>query len=355
MMFKRLLWALRLGLPSSADSRPRVVAHARITKAVALNAGRCRIDGGKASIVTDPTSGGYSAFIPVVIRRTLRGPAVLHCDIDLREGSVGLCAVRPDHSFIAERVAARVGAQQLELVVPRIEELGGLLVRNALVNGRRSRVDLVSVAAATIARDSLLLLRRERPSRRLKLPLRECRQDAAGSVDHDRVTTYASIDSASLAVIVVDVWEELNSPVYRQVTDKIADMLQRLRALGILIVHAPHDQPIHPAARPLEGETVLAGEVFDTDFIATTLREAGVTHLLYMGYHSNMCLLTRSIGQLEMRKQGFHTVLVRDLSLAKETEESVDGGWFHKAAVHFVEINGGKTISAAELASALAE
>jgi nicotinamidase-related amidase len=66
-----------------------------------------------------------------------------------------------------------------------------------------------------------------------------------------------------------------------------------------------------------------------------------------------MCVLSRSLGMLEMSKRGFKTILVRDASAASEIPESEAGEWFHRAAVHFVELQGAATISAAELQNAI--
>jgi hypothetical protein len=49
------------------------------------------------------------------------------------------------------------------------------------------------------------------------------------------------------------------------------------------------------------------------------------------------------------------TILVRDGSIARETDESIAGEWFHKAAVHLVEINFGATVTAAEVQAAVRE
>src|SRR5262249_42217669 len=52
----------------------------------------------------------------------------------------------------------------------------------------------------------------------------------------------------------------------------------------------------------------------------------------------------RSLGLIEMKKRGFKTILVRDASMASESRESAAEQWFHRAAGHMVEINGGATV-----------
>jgi nicotinamidase-related amidase len=119
------------------------------------------------------------------------------------------------------------------------------------------------------------------------------------------------------------------------------------------ILHAAHDREVHPLARPLAGETEVAGEFHDADVIARTLSDAGIQSLIYLGYFSNMCILRRSTGMIEMQKRGFKTILVRDASAAKESEASMAGGEFHAAMVHFIELNLGATITAAEVQAAI--
>jgi nicotinamidase-related amidase len=120
------------------------------------------------------------------------------------------------------------------------------------------------------------------------------------------------------------------------------------------ILHAAHDREVHALVQPLAGETEIHGEFHDTNMLASVLSDAGICNLIYLGYFSNMCVLRRSIGMLEMHKRGFNTILVRDASLAKESNDSMVGEWFHRATVHFVELNFGATTTAAEIQAAVA-
>ena len=121
------------------------------------------------------------------------------------------------------------------------------------------------------------------------------------------------------------------------------------------IIHAAHDHEIHPLARPLVSETEIPGDFHDIDFIANMLRDAGIQTLIYLGYFSNMCVIQRSIGMLEMKRRGFNTILVRDASAAKETDATAADEWCHKGAIQLIEVNGGMTVTAAELQAAIAE
>jgi len=186
----------------------------------------------------------------------------------------------------------------------------------------------------------------------LRLPLRK--QSDEGRETAKSTTTIVDLDPAATAAVVIDAWMILEDRAVLNLRDKLAPALTALRSTGMVIVHAAHDRDIHPLARPLPGETEIPGELYDTDVIALMLRDAGIRNLIYLGYFSNMCLVQRSVGMLEMQKRGFDTILVRDASVAKESEESMVDGWFHRAAVHFIELNVGTTTTAAAIQAAAA-
>ena len=62
-------------------------------------------------------------------------------------------------------------------------------------------------------------------------------------------------------------------------------------------------------------------EIYDEDFISDSgqeiyniLMQEGIENLIYMGVHTNMCVLARPFGIKAMVKWGFNVVLVRDLT-----------------------------------------
>jgi glycosyltransferase involved in cell wall biosynthesis len=324
----------------------------KLSGAVALNEGRCMIAGGVLDVATDPRSGGYSALVPLAVPTGDTLPARYSCRLQLLEGAVGVSAVRADCTIIAERMLNHPGHVQLDIIVPDKREIAAIMVRNYAMTGRPSRVHISGISVELCAADDLPLLPRRRPSYRLHLPLRG---GAVRDLPREAPTTTAlvELDTALTATIIIDAWETLGDHIERNIVEKLAPTLTALRSLGVAILHSPHDEAIHPLARPLDGEVVIRGEFIDTDYVAQLLRDAGVTHLLYLGYLSNMCVLSRSLGMLEMSKRGFKTILVRDASAAAEIPESESDEWFHRAAVHFIELQGGATISAAELQNAI--
>ncbi len=332
------------------------VADIDMLAAASLNAGSCVRVGDSLRIVTDPASGGYSALLPVVPSDRHAGPGIFRCQIDLLDGLVGISAVTANYRIIAERIPGKLGRQQIDIIVPDVHDVAGILVRNGASTGRPSRADLSSVSADRYPAEKLLRIEKNsQHAATLRLPLRKFTDSGRLQDVGTPVVTTVALDTASTAAIIIDAWEETQSRVERNLADTLAPTLAALRSSGMAIIHAPHDRAIHPLARPINGETVIPGEFMDGEFIADALRDAGIRHLLYLGYFSNLCVLRRSLGMLDMHKRGFNTILARDVSIANETDESIAGEWFHKAAVHFIEINFGATVTAAEIQAAVRE
>ena len=62
--------------------------------------------------------------------------------------------------------------------------------------------------------------------------------------------------------------------------------------------------------------TIAPGDVISDNGheIYNVLREHGITTVLMMGVHANMCVLNRSFGIRQLTKWGMHCILVRDLT-----------------------------------------
>jgi nicotinamidase-related amidase/type 1 glutamine amidotransferase len=184
-------------------------------------------------------------------------------------------------------------------------------------------------------------------------------------------TIRQSIDirPSKTAVVVVDMWDRHWCKTY---TARVANMVPRMncaldaaRSLGIQVVFAPSDVvdfykgspqrkamqavPKHPAPKPVEfnppappgpidhcecgpDQPCPKGSVWTrqqpglriaaSDLIAdcnngsellNLCQERGIDTLVYMGVASNMCVLHRSCGILNMKRHGLQIVVVRDL------------------------------------------
>lgn len=316
--------------------------------------GACTFEPGSVRITTDARSGGYSAFLPIAPVKDYAGAARFRCELDLAQGQLGICALDADYAIVAERVATRRGIGQVDIVVPDMRRMAGIMFRNGTFDGSITRATVTSLTVVRHARDAIFRIKDKRPQRQLDLPLRRYIGSVPASAAGDPTVANVDVEVAETALIVIDAWDvppdqRDESPDYRHVVDHIQPLLSWARGVGMLVIHAPHDRPIHPAALPVGDEIVISGEIGDADFIAGQLKRAGLRTLLFAGYALNECMMMRTIGMIEMQKQGFQVVLVRDASLAKETPSSAPGQWAHKGMVQFIELSLGASVALADL------
>ena len=72
---------------------------------------------------------------------------------------------------------------------------------------------------------------------------------------------------------------------------------------------------MHPGLKLRPGDLVAEG----TQELYSLCRERGITHLLYMGVHTNMCVMGKSVGMVPMMRAGLTCILCRDLTDACTT------------------------------------
>lgn len=174
-------------------------------------------------------------------------------------------------------------------------------------------------------------------------------------------------NTSETAIIIVDMW---NRHWSWGATERVNVMAPRMntvikvaRAKGVTIIHAPSDTmdfyENHPARLhtqstphadppdPIEhddpplpvdasdggsdtGETASykawnsqhpAIEIDDKDYISdngqevyNVLKQKGIKNIIFMGVHTNMCVLGRSFAIKQMVRWGFNVVLVKDLT-----------------------------------------
>jgi len=202
--------------------------------------------------------------------------------------------------------------------------------------------------------------------RSIELTLRR-RDPATGEV----VTKVEKIDLGKLAIVVVDMWDNhWCKTLARRTAELVPHMNQTLRAarkLGIPVVFAPSDVlasyrdhparkamqaiPQHPRPKPndfnpprppwgrtggcecgperpckshrawksqhpelvIEGGDLI-GDCNNSQELVNFCKQRGITHLIYMGVHTNMCVCYRGFGMVSMKRLGLEPILVRDLT-----------------------------------------
>jgi len=221
---------------------------------------------------------------------------------------------------------------------------------------------LVALAAATAARAATLELALQR------------RDPKTGEV----VVTKAKLDPTKTGVVLVDWWNfhwcKTAAERVACLTPRINRALDGARALGIQVFLCPTDvadsyvgtpqreravaAPLHPMPKPLDlkfpgprGGGRMCGpgiscvvnygwdgmdpklRIDEKDIIAegtqqlySLCSERGITHLLYMGVHTNMCVMGKSVGMVPMMRTGLQCILCRDMTDAY-TDYNPAGGY----------------------------
>jgi len=178
--------------------------------------------------------------------------------------------------------------------------------------------------------------------------------------DSPYVYAHRELDLNRTALILIDVWEtdpndgsSQRGTIHRQT--KIVPLLALARKHNMIIMHAPNGRAIAEDSKPLPGEIVIAsqGVLGDTLQLDLFLKTHNITTLLYAGYASNLCVLTRPTGIIKMSERGYNIVLIRDATLAFETPESSEGEWANVMAITMVEQLWGESTTIDDLRSAL--
>ena len=201
--------------------------------------------------------------------------------------------------------------------------------------------------------------REERPTLELALQRRDPK---AGKV----AVTKATLDPSKIGIVVVDLW---NFHWCKTAAERVGALVPRMnraldgaRRLGMRVFLCPTDVAdsyvgtpqreravavkLQPLPKPLElkfpyprGGGHMCGpgiqcvvnygwdgmhpdlRIAESDLIAegtqqlySLCRERGITHLLYMGVHTNMCVMGKSVGMVPMMRTGLQCILCRDLT-----------------------------------------
>ena len=152
---------------------------------------------------------------------------------------------------------------------------------------------------------------------------------------------------SKIALILIDVWAE--HPVSgwferanKNISMKLLPLVQMVREHGVMVIHSPHNRAINSLLTPLPNEPVI-DSFASKNRLLKILKRSGIEHLIYAGYSSNMCVLTRQTGIIEMAQNGYKIIFVRDASLAIEAPEFLEGELTHKVVTYMVETNWGVT------------
>jgi nicotinamidase-related amidase len=200
-----------------------------------------------------------------------------------------------------------------------------------------------------------------------RLKLRTRAEPFKGSGVWQALEFYEAIDPARTALILCDVWDKhwCKGAVLRVngLVKRMAPVVDRTRAKGVLIIHAPSETmdfykdapqraaalgipkaapppPLDLTAPPLpiddsDGGCDTAGDktfrawtrehpgipIAESDLISdkgeevySALKAHRIEHLLIAGVHTNMCILNRTFAIKQMSRWGVRCILLRDLT-----------------------------------------
>ena len=219
-----------------------------------------------------------------------------------------------------------------------------------------------TAGAAAAPKKIELTLQRRRPDERQRLRI---------------VTETLRVDPARVAVVVCDMWNRHWCKTLQARSAALVPRMNRAldaaRSLGMAVVFMPSetlaaykDHPRRKAARALpkhplpkpgafapprpQGGGCVCGpkrpckanrawtaqhpglKIGERDFLSdraeelySLCKQRGVTHVLYMGVHANMCVLYRPFGMVNMTRYGLRCVLVRDLTDAATGNDPARG------------------------------
>jgi len=202
----------------------------------------------------------------------------------------------------------------------------------------------------------------------LELTLRRRKEAAPGCGVFDPVIEKARWDAAKTAVIICDMWDRhwCKSATARvaEMAPRMNEVVNELRSRGALIIHCPSETmdyykdhpgralalsaPSHPERSPgaaieepplpvdasdqgcpdvpqcpggepwthqIESVEIKDGDAIgDGDEALNLIRERGITNVIFMGVHTNMCVLGRPFALRRLAKAGLNLALVRDLT-----------------------------------------
>ena len=229
---------------------------------------------------------------------------------------------------------------------------------------------VILLATAIWAADT----RTARPNSTLYLNFRTRQEVAPGSDRLREVTTPTKWDARKTAIVICDMW---NDHYCRNAARRVAEMASRMndvisksRDMGVLIIHSPSgcmdkyqdmsqrqiaqqapkvetkiplkgwcyldeayeakmpvavaqpcddDGAIRPAVRHFDRQ-IETLEIADGDVITDSaeafylMKQRGITNVILMGVHTNMCVLGRPFGIRQLVYQGQNVVLMRDMT-----------------------------------------
>jgi len=197
---------------------------------------------------------------------------------------------------------------------------------------------------------------------------RSSEDDVFYAVDDRQYEFSKQFSTSDTAIIIMDAWadsgtEFLNTqsaPIYR---NSILPLVQAFSEKDFLQYAFTNEDTNVGYSEELydELETMIEeGSVLkryhtngDIENFEYELQENGIKNLIYLGFHSNMCIIGRRVGMFGMNQRGFSTYFVPESSAAVETGDGWNSGLFHEFTTSLIQQNFAGTISKSSIINAL--
>ncbi|MCW5589277.1 MAG: isochorismatase family protein [Legionellales bacterium] len=164
-----------------------------------------------------------------------------------------------------------------------------------------------------------------------------------------------SLSNKDTAFFVVDPWDNMPSKFlntyYGKITQNyILPLITAASAKGFHVYIFTNDcrvfkpkaysceisQKFHQLAYINSNVKILFWQNFDIDSFIKQLRNIGITKIVYTGYASNLCIIERPAGMVNMFNNGFSLYFIPKASAAMEVEGTWKNQKIHKAITQII-------------------
>lgn len=236
----------------------------------------------------------------------------------------------------------------------------------------QSRVKIITFVLCCILALSTLgykALAEKNPPRTLTVPATRIsffQLDSKGQLQHDQkglpfksqnemYTTDVSFSPSNTAFFVVDPWTNAPSNFLNQYYGKITQtyilpLIRKAIAWDFPVyIFTNRCEDIKPApysctipkefyamVKKYPKVKLIHWQEIKLDAFVTSLRNDGITNLIYTGFASNMCIIGRPTGMINMLQQGFALYFIPEASAAVETEGTWQAQTIHRATTTMI-------------------
>lgn len=180
----------------------------------------------------------------------------------------------------------------------------------------------------------------------------------------------ANFSSENTAFFVIDPWNDMPSDFlnhyYGKITENyILPLIKLANETGFPVFVFTNDckaikpepysckipRQFHSMVKEYPKMRILYWQDLDLKAFTKSLKEKGITNLIYTGFASNMCVISRPTGMMSMKQQGFSLYFIPEASAAVETKQTWQSQKIHKVTTTIISQWMAKLINYADIYS----